>query len=125
MRDIFDFDDPSLGSKLDTLPEKDLNSLSYGTVRVKTSGEVVFFSSRERHLSGYKREALGLNWLEHIAPCMQTSLFKDHLQEAIQRTALDVLVETTGDFNNPDQTIELRMISSSTPNFIWFALKRV
>lgn len=125
MTDVFEFDDPDLGKKLDTLSDAELNSLSYGTVRLKPDGEVVFYSERERQLSGYNRNAVGLNWLKHIAPCMQTALFETYLEEAIKHAQLDAIMEMTGDFSDPTRIIELRLMSSSTADFIWFILRRI
>ncbi len=125
MDPAFDFSDPALAYKLLGMSEAGLNALPFGVVRLSKEDLVTFFSDVERNQSGYRNDPVGQHWLETVAPCMNTSPFKDVFVKSIEAGNLDMSVEVTGDYRDPDRVIQIRLVSTAEKDGAWMLLNRL
>ncbi len=119
------FEDIGAGAALDRLPPAALDILPYGVVKLSTAGRVLFFSEREGELSGFLPEkALGQHWLVGVAPCMNNPAFRAQLCKA-KSGPVDAYLTELHDFGNPQQALEVRIVSGGEPDTCWLLIRRV
>jgi photoactive yellow protein len=118
-----DFDDPNLASVIETLPPAVVHALSFGVIQLDREGRVVFYSETERRLSGYDREAISRSFFTEIAPCMNNAKFRGRIGQALAAGTLDIAFSFTGDFNDPDRELDVR-VQSATGSGCWIFIRR-
>lgn len=109
---------------LERLGEAERNRLAFGVVLMSFSGDVLYYSDREREMSGYLRDPVGLNWLRDVAPCMNEEWFVEGLARCRDRWRLDFMVRTTGDHRDRRQELDLRLLSAVDGRNMWLLIRR-
>jgi hypothetical protein len=118
------FDDVELQSRLDRMSEEELNSLSFGVVKLGPDLRVRFFSETEASLSGFGvRPTQNLSFFDEVAPCMAASGLKDAAERALADGSLDLELGHTGDFADPKRLMRCRIMSAAGGG-LWFAIAR-
>lgn len=118
-----DFDEPRLAEAVERLPPDALDALPFGAIRLDAEGVVRLFSQTERHLSGYREEALGRPFFPEIAPCMDIASFRGRIECALAAGRLDLAFDHIGDFD--DRTKELRVrVQSASGGGCWIFMQR-
>ncbi|CAH2601049.1 Photoactive yellow protein [Rhodovastum atsumiense] len=122
--DLPDFDRPDLARVIERLTPAQIDALSFGVIRVDEQGIVRHYSASERRLSGSgARERLGHTFFTDIAPCMNTPDFRGRIEAALARGTLDIHFEHTGDFEDADRVLQVRVQSARAGGF-WVFLQR-
>jgi photoactive yellow protein len=108
-RASIDIDLPNLAEVLRGLTEDEINSLPFGVIRLDEDGVVVFFSDRERQMSGLRKEAVNRLFFVDIAPCLNTSRYRGRIEKALASGQLDMTFEETTDLPNGEQDVDLHV----------------
>lgn len=120
-----DLEADDLAEILDRLGEAERNRLPFGLVLMSHSGEVLYYSDREREMSGYPRDPVGLNWLRDVAPCMNEEWIVEGLARCRDCWRLDFMVRTTGDHRDRRQELDLRLLSAVNGQRMWLLIRRI
>lgn len=120
---IHDFFAPDLASIIEILPPEVVHSLPYGAIRLDHEGRVIFYSDTERRLSGYFKETIARSFFTEIAPCMNNPNVRGRIDKALQAGKLNITFTHIGDFNDPDQELDIRVQSASNGG-CWIFIRR-
>ena len=120
-----DFEADDLADILERLGDAERNRLPFGVVLMSHSGDVLYYSDREREMSGYPRDPVGLNLLRDVAPCMNEDWFVDGLVRSRDLGRLDLIVSTTGDHRDRRQELDLRLLSAANGQRMWLLIRLI
>lgn len=121
---IPNFESVDLARKIEALSDAERDALPYGVVRLDARGVVLGFSTTEAQKSGYKkRPAVGLDFFREVAPCMALPAMRGRVEAAAARGTVDIEISWTGDFDDPDREIRIRVMSSSDGG-LWLFMNR-
>ena len=96
------FNLPDLGPRIDSLPEAQLDELTFGVIGFDSDTKVILYNTLEAKYAGLSRErVIGNALFTIVAPCMNNFLVAHRFQEATEQGA--VLDETI------DYVLTLRM----------------
>ncbi len=118
-----DFEAPDLAAAVESLPLEVVDSLPFGAIRIGADGKVKFYSKAERQLSGYAREAVGLDFYASIAPCMNNAAFLGRIEAAAKAGKLDIEFGHVGDFSDRQRELRIRIVSASGGGYWQFHLR--
>lgn len=123
---MIDLEAPDLAARLDRMDRSRLDALPFGVVKITRQGRVLVFSAREAELSGFRADrAAGRDWFAEIAPCMGTPAFRGRLEEAAHLGPVDIYLEHTGDFRDPDRVLAVRIVETADRTAFWMAIARL
>ncbi len=123
---MIDLDAPDLADRLERLSRAELDALPAGVVKIAKTGRVLVFSAKEAELSGFRADrAAGRDWFAEIAPCMDTPAFRGRLEEAAILGRVDIYLEHTGDFRDPDRVLGVRIMESPDRTAYWMVIQRL
>ena len=108
-----DFESPDLAAIVEALPPEVIDSLPFGAIRIGPDGRVQYYSQAERRLSGYAKEAVGLDFYASIAPCMNNAAFLSRIEAAAKAGQLDIEFGHVGDFSDRERQLRIRIVSAS------------
>jgi photoactive yellow protein len=118
-----EFHDRDLAAIVETLPAASVHALPFGAIRLDREGRVTFYSESERLLSGYAQKALSRPFFTEIAPCMNNEKFRGRIGRALAAGTLDITFSFTGDFNDPDRELDVR-VQSAIDGGCWIFIRR-
>jgi photoactive yellow protein len=122
--DPSDFDRPDLARAVARLTADQLDALPFGAILVDAAGVVQHYNRAERRLSGSgDRPRLGRAFFTDVAPCMAGPEFRGRIEAALARGTLDIEFEHTGDFDDPDRVLRVR-VQSGTEGTFWIFIAR-
>jgi photoactive yellow protein len=123
--DPFSNMDPrELQARVEAASPSELDSLSFGVIRLDDADNVIFFSRTEARQSGFgDRTAVGKKFWTELAPCMGTPEFLRRLEQAKRAGTLDLTFEQIGDFDDAERQLQVRMIAASR-NGVWVFVRR-
>jgi photoactive yellow protein len=104
---------------VNSISEKELDSLAYGVIQLDAAGTVLRYNAYEAELSGLVRQkVLGKNFFKQVAPCTDIQEFYGRFQDGIAAGELHCTfrfhfpfkenprdVTITLAYNNRDQTV--------------------
>jgi len=117
--------DEGLVAHIESLSPDELDALPFGVIRLDPAGHVTYFSKAEKEQSGYgDRQAIGRDFFTQMAPCLGTPQFLRRIEEARRAGTLDITFEQTGDFDDAERDLRVRVQSASTGG-LWVFLQRL
>jgi photoactive yellow protein len=121
---IPDFDSAYLSRQIEALSDEDRDALPYGVIRLDARGIVQSYSATEAQRSGRKkRPAVGLDFFKEVAPCMASAEMRGRVEAAAARGTVDIEIGWTGDFDDPERDIRIRVMSASDGG-LWLFMNR-
>jgi photoactive yellow protein len=119
-----EFDTPNLATQIEALTQAEIDLLPFGVIGLDTQGVVQTFNKAEASLSGYgSRPTHGKTFFTDIAPCMNNGYFKGRIEKARAAGKLDISFSFTGDFNDVDRELTVR-VQSAKDGGIWIFIRR-
>ncbi|KIZ40153.1 MULTISPECIES: hypothetical protein [Rhodopseudomonas] len=113
------FSKPDLARRVETLSLGEINALPFGVIKLDSAGIVAVYNTTEAVESGYgSRPALGLDFFDAVAPCMNSDDFKGRIQDARRRGGVDLEIGWVGDFDDRNSPIQVR-VQSASDGGIW------
>ena len=121
---IPNFESADLNKKVEALSEDDRDALPFGVIKLDARGVVQGYSATEAQRSGRKkRPTVGLDFFKEVAPCMASPAMRGRVEAAAARGTVDIEIGWTGDFDDPDRDIRIRVMSASDGG-LWLFLNR-
>jgi len=121
---IPNFESVDLARKIEALTQVERDALPYGVVKLDARGVVQEFSATEAQRSGFKkRPAVGHDFFKEVAPCMASPEMRGRVEAAAARGTVDIEIGWTGDFDDPDREIRIRVMSASDGG-LWLFMNR-
>lgn len=118
-------DDERLLERVEQLSFQEIDALPFGVVRLDATGKVTYFSRAEAEQSGFgDRRAIGRDFFTQMAPCLGTPEFLRRIAAARRAGTLDITFEQTGDFEDADRELRVR-VKSATGGGLWVFLQRI
>ncbi len=75
---------PFIFQTIDSIGEKELDSLPYGVIQIDAQGTVLRYNAYEEGLSGLTRQkVVGKNFFKQIAPCTDMQEFYGRFREGV------------------------------------------
>jgi photoactive yellow protein len=102
------FDEAALALAVERLSPDQIDALPFGAVRLDASGTATFYSTSERHLSGYRKELVGRDFFTEIAPCMNNPGFRGRIDRALATGKLDIAFNYFGDMPAGPMEVDVR-----------------
>ena len=121
--DAVRFDAADLVKTIEQLSRYHLDNLPFGVILIDREGTIMFYSQTESKKSGYGKIPIGQN-LFAISPCMASNDFRGRIKEAMEKGTVDLEFGWSGDFDDPDRDLRLRVLSSSDNNGLWIFIER-
>jgi photoactive yellow protein len=121
---IPNFESADLARKVEALSDDERDALPYGVIKLDPHGAVQIYSATEARRSGHKkRPAMGLDFFKEVAPCMASPAMRGRIEAAAARGTVDIEIGWTGDFDDPDRDIRIRVMSASDGG-LWLFMNR-
>ncbi len=121
---IPNFDSADLAKKIEALSDEERDALPYGVIKLDARGVVHGYSATEAQQSGRKkRPTVGLDFFNEVAPCMASPAMRGRVEAAAARGTVDIEIGWTGDFDDPDRDIRIRVMSASDGG-LWLFMNR-
>ncbi|MBK1697359.1 hypothetical protein [Rhodovibrio salinarum] len=121
-----DFGDPNLATRLDAMPQEQLDALPFGILKLDSAGRIVGYNRIESEIVEIDfARRINHNFFTEIAPCMDNPFFRGRFEEGIQEGGLALDFEFETDMDPRADHIRVRMLTSNTPNQYWVAIKRL
>jgi photoactive yellow protein len=118
------FEQPDLARAVEALPVQALDGLPFGAIRLDADGIVRVYSGAERRLSGSgDRARLGLHFFREVAPCMDGPRYRGRIERAIAEGRLDVEFGWTGDFDDAERSMRVR-VQPASGGGCWIFMQR-
>ena len=121
--EIPQFETSDLAAILERSPPDLIDRLPFGAIHLGSQGEVLRYSATERRLSGFAREAVGLDFYAKIAPCMNNAAFRGRIEAAARAGRLDIEFGHVGDFDDRERELRVRVMSASSGGY-WIFMSR-
>ena len=121
---IPNFESADLARRIEALSPAELDALPYGVIKLDAHGVVLGYSATEATRSGRKkRPTVGLDFFHEVAPCMASPAMRGRVEAAAARGTVDIEIGWTGDFDDPDRDIRIRVMSASDGG-LWLFMNR-
>lgn len=118
-------DDERLLERVEQLSFQEIDALPFGVVRLDATGKVTYFSRAEAEQSGFgDRRAIGRDFFTQMAPCLGAPELLRRIAAARRAGTLDITFEQTGDFDDADRELRVR-VKSATGGGLWVFLQRI
>jgi photoactive yellow protein len=117
-----DFDAPDLSARIEKLSLAQLDTLSFGVVRLDREGVIVVYSATEARQSGYGSQPLGENFYE-IARCAGKNDFHGKIIRAQEDGKVDLEFAWPGDYDDPKREVRVR-VQSARQGGVWMFMQR-
>ena len=118
------YDSDHAARQLEAMSAQAIDALPFGVIRLDREGLVKLYSTPEAEQSGFThRPALGLDFFEQVAPCMNTPMMKGLIEQAWRDQTLDIEIGWVGDLNDPNRAYAIRALSASDGG-VWLMLNR-
>ena len=119
---LYESDD--VARQLERMDAHAIDGLPFGVIRLTREGLVQLYSATEAQQSGFNRQpALGLDFFEQVAPCMNTPMMKGLIEQAWRAGTLDMDIGWVGDIADPNRAYAIRATSSSDGG-VWLLINR-
>lgn len=119
---LYESDD--VARQLERMDAQAIDGLPFGVIRLTREGLVQLYSTTEAQQSGFnRRPALGLDFFEQVAPCMNTPMMKGLIEQAWRAGTLDMDIGWVGDIADPNRAYAIRATSSSDGG-VWLLINR-
>ncbi|MGG5811864.1 hypothetical protein [Falsiroseomonas sp. CW058] len=120
-----DIEAAGIAATIESLAAEEVDRLPFGVIRLDPAGVVTQYSRLERHLSGYRREAVGRDFFAEIAPCMDNAAFRGRIERARTAGRLDIVFDYVSDMPNGARDVELRVrVVSALDGGCWILMQR-
>jgi photoactive yellow protein len=118
------FGSAGLARRVETLSPQERDALPYGVIKLDARGVVESYSATEAQRSGRKkRPTVGIDFLNEVAPCMASPAMRGRVEAAAARGPVEIEIGWTGDFDDPDRDIRIRIMSASDGG-LWLFMNR-
>lgn len=123
-QDLPSFETPRLARAVERLPPTIIDKLPFGVIRLDPMGQVTFYNTTERRLSGYRGAAIGQSFFGEIAPCMDNDEFRGRIDAARTMGNLDIAFGYVSDMPNGRRDVALDIrIQSAADGGCWVFLR--
>jgi photoactive yellow protein len=118
------FDTPALAKAVEQLTPEQIDRLPFGAIHLDPNHRVVSYSQSERRLSGFgNRPAVGLDFFQNIAPCMDVDNYRGRVERALKAGTVDIEFNHIGDFDDRARDLHVR-IQSAADGGCWIFMNR-
>lgn len=115
--DELQFQDDNLGEKLRHATEEELNTVSFGIIKIDDDGVVQFFNDYESKLSGVPpEEAIDRNFFTQVAPCTNNRLFWGRFKRGVRRGDLDEMFTYTYTYKMRPTLVDVHLYRDEAGN---------
>ena len=106
--------------KVNSIGEKELDSLAYGVIQLDATGTVLKYNSYEAGLSGLARQkVLGKNFFKQVAPCTDIQDFCGRFQEGIAAGELHCTFRFHFAFKENPRDVTITLLYNNRDQTVW------
>ncbi len=119
-----DFNQTDLAKTLKSSSDQELNSATFGIVRLQPGGAVSFYNQYEADLAGIPAsDALGKNFFTEIAPCTNNFMVANKYQTADESSAnIDETIDYMFTYKLKPTNVTLRILIDGEDH--WLCVKK-
>jgi photoactive yellow protein len=106
--------------KINSISEKELDSLAYGVIQLNAEGTVLRYNSHESGLSGLtKQKVVGKNFFKQIAPCTDVRDFYGRFRDGIAAGELHCTFRFHFPFKENPRDVTITLLYNQRDETTW------
>jgi photoactive yellow protein len=106
--------------KVNSISEKELDSLAYGVIQLNAEGTVLRYNAHEAGLSGLaKQKVVGKNFFKQVAPCTDMKDFYGRFQEGIAAGELHCTFRFHFAFKENPRDVTVTLFYNNRDETVW------
>ncbi|MBV9573088.1 MAG: PAS domain-containing protein [Acidobacteriales bacterium] len=117
---------PFITQNIDSIGEKELDSLPYGVIQLDTLGTVVRYNAYEEGLSGLTRDkVVGKNFFKQIAPCTDMQEFYGRFRDGVVAGELHCTFRYHFSFKQNPRDVTITLLYNSREKLTWILVQPI
>ena len=105
---------------IEKMPEKELDALPFGAIRLDRDGKVLSYNQTEANLTGRKKEnVVGRNFFTEVAPCTNVQAFAGKFREGVARGEMHEIFPYRFDFKMAPRDVTVTLFYSKGTESAW------
>jgi photoactive yellow protein len=106
--------------KINSISEKELDSLAYGVIQLNAEGTVLRYNSHESGLSGLtKQKVVGKNFFKQVAPCTDVRDFYGRFRDGIAAGELHCTFRFHFPFKENPRDVTITLLYNQRDKTTW------
>jgi photoactive yellow protein len=109
-----------LFQNVNSISEKELDSLAYGVIQLDGAGTVLRYNAYEAELSGLVRQrVIGKNFFKEVAPCSDIKEFYGRFQEGVTAGELHCTFRFHFPFKKNPRDVTITLLYNNRDQTVW------
>jgi photoactive yellow protein len=117
---------PFIFQTIDSIGEKELDSLPYGVIQLDAQGTVLRYNAYEEGLSGLTRQkVVGKNFFKQIAPCTDMQEFYGRFREGVAAGELHCTFRYHFAFKRNPRDVTVTLLYNAREKLTWVLVQPI